>query len=178
MWLAVLVLVAGSAAEIIPMPVIGGLIIVIGFELVAGRWPDIRLVLRVAPLSAAAMLITFAATTELPLHTAILIGVITSLVLYCVKAARSARLVALEQTDDGGWRVVPVPNRLTSNDVTVLHYEGVGLFAEVARIDEEWPTISASTNAVMLLPARPATSNSHSTAGLSWKTSDCSRARS
>ena len=86
-WLAVLVLVAGSAAEIIPMPVIGGLIIVIGFELVAGRWPDIRLVLRVAPLSAVAMLITFAATTELPLHTAILIGVITSLVLYCVKAA-------------------------------------------------------------------------------------------
>ena len=153
-WLAVLVLVAGSAAEIIPMPVIGGLIIVIGFELVAGRWPDIRLVLRVAPLSAVAMLITFAATTELPLHTAILIGVITSLVLYCVKAARSARLVALEQTDDGGWRVVPVPDRLESNDVTVLHYEGVGLFAEVARIDEEWPTISASTNSVIVLSMR------------------------
>ena len=47
------------------------------------------------------MLITFAATTQLPLHTAILIGVITSLVLYCVKASRSAQLVALQQTDDG-----------------------------------------------------------------------------
>lgn len=72
-WLAVLVLVAGSVAEIIPMPVIGGLILVIGIELVVGRLPDIRLVLRVAPISALAMLITFAATTQLPLHTAILI---------------------------------------------------------------------------------------------------------
>ena len=41
------------------------------------------------------MVITFVATTELPLHQAILIGAITSLVLYCVKASQSATLVAL-----------------------------------------------------------------------------------
>ena len=91
-WLAALVLVAGSLAELIPMPVIGGLILVIGAELVAGRWADIKLVLRAAPLSAVAMLVTFLATTQLPLHTAILIGAITSLVLYCVKASESAEL--------------------------------------------------------------------------------------
>lgn len=144
-WLALLVLIAGSTAEMIPMPVIGGLILVIGVELVMGRLDDIKLVLRVAPMSAVAMLITFAATTQLPLHTAILIGVITSLVLYCVKASQSAQLVALEQTDGGGWRTVPVPERCASNDVTVLHYAGVGLFAEVARIDEEWPKPDGST---------------------------------
>ena len=44
-WLLTLVVVAGSAAEIIPMPVIGGLILVIGAELVLGRWPDIKLML-------------------------------------------------------------------------------------------------------------------------------------
>ena len=154
LWLAVLVLVAGSAAEIIPMPVIGGLILVIGLELVVGRLPDIRLVLRVAPMSAIAMLITFAATTQLPLHTAILIGVITSLVLYCVKASQSAQLVALKQTDDGGWQIVPVPDQCASNEVTVLHYAGVGLFAEVARIDEEWPKAEGSTNAVVVLSMR------------------------
>jgi sulfate permease, SulP family len=153
-WLAVLVLVAGSAAEIIPMPVIGGLILVIGLELVIGRLPDIKLVLRVAPISALAMLITFAATTQLPLHTAILIGVITSLVLYCVKASQSAQLVSLQQTDDGGWRTAPVPERCPSNEVTVLHYAGVGLFAEVARIDEEWPKPDDSTNAVVVLSLR------------------------
>ena len=153
-WLAALVLVAGSAAEIIPMPVIGGLIIVIGIELVMGRLPDIRLVLRVAPLSALAMLITFAATTQLPLHTAILIGVITSLVLYCVKAAKAAQLVALQQTNDGGWRVAAVPDKCPSNDVTVLNYFGVGLFAEVPRIDEDWPEVSGSHNAVVVLGLR------------------------
>ena len=154
MWLAGLVVVAGSAAEIIPMPVIGGLILVIGIELVIGRWPDIRLVLGVAPLSALAMVITFAATTQLPLHTAILIGVITSLVLYCAKASQSAQLVAVVQADDGGWRIVPVPDRCSSNDVTVLHYAGVGLFAEVARIDEEWPRAEGSRNAVVVLSIR------------------------
>ena len=153
-WLLTLVVVAGSAAEIIPMPVIGGLILVIGAELVLGRWPDIKLVLSVAPLSALAMLITFAATTQLPLHTAILIGVITSLVLYCVKASRTAQLIAVRPTDDGGWRIVPVPDRVASNDVTVLHYAGVGLFAEVARIDEEWPRAEGSRNAVVVLSLR------------------------
>jgi sulfate permease, SulP family len=150
-WLAALVLIAGSLAELIPMPVIGGLILVIGFELVAGRWPDIKLVLRAAPLSAVAMLLTFAATTQLPLHTAILIGAITSLVLYCVKAAGSARLIALTPAVDGGWERAPVPDAIPSNDVTVLHYAGVGLFAEVPRIDEDWPKVAESDNAVVVL---------------------------
>jgi sulfate permease, SulP family len=150
-WLAALVLIAGSLAEIIPMPVIGGLILVIGFELVAGRWPDIKLVLRAAPLSAVAMLLTFAATTQLPLHTAILIGAITSLVLYCVKAAGSARLIALAPAADGGWDRAPVPDAIPSNDVTVLHYAGIGLFAEVPRIDEDWPKVADSRNAVVVL---------------------------
>lgn len=154
LWLAVLVLVAGSAAEIIPMPVIGGLILVIGAELVVGRLPDIKLVLRVAPLSAVAMLVTFAATTQLPLHTAILIGVITSLVLYCAKAAESAQLMALTPDPDGGWQQAPVPEQCASNDVTVLHYAGVGLFAEVARIDETWPRAEGTTNAVVVLSLR------------------------
>ncbi|OMC35107.1 transporter [Mycobacterium sp. GA-1841] len=153
-WLAVLVLVAGSAAEIIPMAVIGGLILVIGAELVVGRLPDIKLVLRVAPLSALAMLVTFAATTQLPLHTAILIGVITSLVLYCAKAAETAQLVALTPSPDGGWQEGPVPQRCAGDDVTVLHYAGVGLFAEVARIDETWPRAEGTENAVVVLSLR------------------------
>ncbi len=150
-WLALLVLIAGSVAEVIPMPVIGGLILVIGFELITGRWADIKLVVRTAPLSAVAMLVTFLATTQLPLHTAILIGAITSLVLYCVKASQSAGLVALTPAADGGWNRAEVPDVCASNDVTVLHYAGIGLFAEVPRIDEEWPVVADSHNAVVVL---------------------------
>jgi sulfate permease, SulP family len=153
-WLAGLVLVAGSLAEVIPMPVIGGLILVIGIELVAGRWADIVLVLRTAPLSAVAMVVTFLATTQLPLHTAILIGAITSLVLYCVKASQAADLVELRQVQDGGWLIGPVPAKVDSNAVTVLQYNGVGLFAEVPRIDEKWPQVADSSNAVVVLGLR------------------------
>jgi sulfate permease, SulP family len=150
-WLALLVLVAGSLAELIPMPVIGGLILVIGAELITGRWADIKLVSRTAPLSALAMLVTFLATTQLPLHMAILIGAITSLVLYCVKAAGSAELIALTPAPEGGWDRAPVPDSVPSDDVTVLHYAGVGLFAEVPRIDETWPRVDDSRNAVVVL---------------------------
>ena len=38
--------------------------------------------------------------------------------------------------------------------MTVLHYAGVGLFAEVARIDEEWPKVEGTTNAVVVLSLR------------------------
>jgi SulP family sulfate permease len=38
--------------------------------------------------------------------------------------------------------------------VTVLHYQGVGLFAEVARIDEEWPSVTDTRNAVVVLSLR------------------------
>jgi sulfate permease, SulP family len=152
-WLAALVLIAGSLAERIPMPVIGGLILVIGAELVMGRWADITLVVRTAPLSAVAMLVTFAATTQLPLHTAILIGALTSLVLYCAKASQAAQLIALIRSGSD-WRVVPVPDAVEDDAVTVLQYSGVGLFAEVPRIDEEWPRVEDSHNAVVVLGVR------------------------
>ncbi|MFJ7956992.1 SulP family inorganic anion transporter [Streptomyces sp. NPDC096319] len=54
-FLALVVLVCGSLAERIPMPVIGGLILVVGGELVWGRRRDIVLVLRTSRLSSAAM---------------------------------------------------------------------------------------------------------------------------
>ncbi|WP_050065232.1 SulP family inorganic anion transporter [Rhodococcus sp. RD6.2] len=154
LWLIALVLVAGSVAEIIPMAVIGGLVLVIGVELVAGRWADIRLVFRTAPWSAVAMLITFFATTQLPLQNAILLGAVLSLVLYCAQAARNAKLVALTPTDGARWRVVDVPAECPSDQITVLHYAGVGLFAEVPRIDEAWPSIRDTRGGVVILSVR------------------------
>lgn len=154
LWLIGLVLVAGSVAEIIPMAVIGGLVLVIGVELVAGRWSDIRLVIRTAPWSAVAMVITFVATTQLPLQNAILIGAALSLLMYCVQASRFAKLVALQPVDHDHWRVVDVPEECPSHQVTVLHYAGVGLFAEVPRIDESWPSARHTRGGAVVLSVR------------------------
>src|SRR5262249_4910183 len=47
------------------------------------------------------------------------------------------------------------PAQLPSRRVTVLHYEGVGLFAEVPRLDESWPRLGADTHrAVIVLSLR------------------------
>ncbi|MFW0787760.1 SulP family inorganic anion transporter [Gordonia sp. CPCC 206044] len=153
-WLVVAVLLLGSVAEIIPMAVIGGLLFVIGFELIEGRWADIVLVLRTARLSAVAMIATFVATTQFPLQDAILAGAAISLVLYCVQAARSARLTALVPDDDG-WHVTAPPKTLPTNDITVLNYSGVALFAEVPRIAETWPAMpSEPGHHVIILSVR------------------------
>ncbi|MFW0793563.1 SulP family inorganic anion transporter [Gordonia sp. CPCC 205515] len=150
LWLVLLVLLVGSVAEIIPMPVIGGLLLVIGGELIMGRWPDIKLVFKTAPLSAVALVATFIATTQFPLQDAILFGAALSLVLYCVQAARAARLVALEPDGDE-WRVVAVPASIPSDDITVLHHSGVALFAEVPRLDDQWPTVDDDAHHPVLI---------------------------
>ncbi len=113
LWLAAIVLTLAPLAEHIPMPVIGGLIIVVGAELITGKIPDIRLVLKTSPLSAAAMILTFLATTQLPLQQAIILGAVLSLLLYCAQAARQSRLLALEPAGDDHWRTAAPPARPT-----------------------------------------------------------------
>ncbi|WP_033213756.1 SulP family inorganic anion transporter [Kitasatospora phosalacinea] len=138
-WLALIVLALAPLAEHIPMPVIGGLIIVVGGELIVGKVPDVKLVLRTSRLSAAAMVITFLGTTQLPLQRAIILGAVLSLLLYCVQASRQAGLAALTRTADGHWEFADAPAELPAGRVTVLAYGGVSLFAELPLIDADWP---------------------------------------
>jgi hypothetical protein len=77
----------------IPTPVIGGLIFVIGGELLWGRREDIQLVVRTAKLETVAMLATFLATTQFPLQNAILFGAGLSLILFCAEASRQGHPV-------------------------------------------------------------------------------------
>jgi SulP family sulfate permease len=157
LWLALIALLFGSAAEVIPMPVIGGLIIVIGAEILLGRQADIRLVLRTAPLPSVAMVVTFLATTALPLQDAIFLGAGLSLILFCVGASQQSNLVALVSAgpdNSDRWRIVPVPESVPSNAVTVLHYAGTGLFAELPRIDDRWPRTDQTHDAVIILSIR------------------------
>ncbi|MBO0512075.1 SulP family inorganic anion transporter, partial [Streptomyces beijiangensis] len=156
LWLALLVLTLGSLAEQIPMPVIGGLIIVIGVELILGRVKDIKLILRTSALSTAAMVVTFLATTQLPLQQAIIIGAVLSLLLYCVQAARQSGLRTLEPGAGPAtaWRIAPPPSRIAPGTVTVLYYAGTSLFAEAPRIDEQWPDTKEAAGSAVILAVR------------------------
>ncbi|MFD4908860.1 SulP family inorganic anion transporter [Kitasatospora purpeofusca] len=157
-FLALVVLVAGKLAERIPMPVIGGLILVVGGELIWGKRADVALVLHTSKLSTAAMAVTFAATTQLPLQRAIVIGAVLSLLLYCVQAARQSGFVALERDHDGAWATTgnPPPAVLPPGRVTVLVYEGTSLFAELPRLEAQLPRVDGARAAVLILVMRTA----------------------
>ncbi|MFJ5834940.1 SulP family inorganic anion transporter [Streptomyces sp. NPDC093089] len=155
-FLALVVLVAGSLAEHIPMPVIGGLILVVGGELVWGKRHDILLVLRTSKVSTAAMAVTFLATTQLPLQRAIVLGAVLSLLLYCAQAARRARFTALVRDEDGQWSTASVPARLPSGRVTVLDYEGTSLFAELPTLRDGLPDPAKARNAILVVVVRTA----------------------
>ncbi|WP_327074602.1 SulP family inorganic anion transporter [Kitasatospora purpeofusca] len=157
-FLALVVLVAGKLAERIPMPVIGGLILVVGGELIWGKRADIALVLHTSALSTAAMAVTFAATTQLPLQQAIVIGAVLSLLLYCVQAARQSGLATLERDHEGAWATTgdPPPAVLPPGRVTVLVYGGTSLFAELPRLETQLPRVDGARAAVLILVMRTA----------------------
>ncbi|MCU1648357.1 MAG: putative transporter [Nocardia sp.] len=155
-FLAVVVLTCAKLAERIPVPVIGGLILVVGGELIWGKRADIVMVWRTSKLSTAAMLATFAATTQLPLQQAIVIGAVLSLLLFCVQATRGTELTALQRGADGVWSTAPVPAKLTSGEVTVLNYDGSSFFAELPRLEAGLPDFTGARNAVLVLVLRAA----------------------
>lgn len=154
LWLAIIVLAVGPVAGHIPMAVIGGLMLVVGGEILAGRLDDIALVLRTSLLSSTAMVVTFLATTQLPLQQAIFIGAGLSIVLYAAESAGRARLVELTRDEAGGWVIGDAPAILPSGRTTVLHYLGAGFFAEVNRLEDSWPDISETTDAAVVLSLR------------------------
>ncbi|WP_084653383.1 SulP family inorganic anion transporter [Nocardioides insulae] len=153
-WLALIVLAVGPWAGQIPMAVIGGLLLVIGGELITGRFSDILLVLRTSAFSAAAMIITFLATTALPLQDAIFLGAGIAILTYAVSASRRGRIVELSPDGAGNWVLGDPPAVLPSGRTTVLHYVGGGFFAEINRLEDEWPDASETVDASVVLSLR------------------------
>jgi SulP family sulfate permease len=90
--MALIVCTLGGATGHIPLPAIGALLVIIGFELIRGRAPQIRATLSLGPADSAVMAATFLATTELALPQALLTGLVLSLVRRL--AARSRRTAA------------------------------------------------------------------------------------
>ncbi|MGW5003599.1 SulP family inorganic anion transporter [Streptomyces hydrogenans] len=153
-WLAVLVLMLGPYAGQIPMAVIGALLLVIGGELIAGRVADIRLVLRTSWLSTTAMAVTFLATTQLPLQNAIFVGAGLSILLHAVAESRRGRLLGLTPDGTGGWLIEDAPRVLPSDRTTVLHYQGGSFFAEINRLEDQWPDPRDARRAAIVLSLR------------------------
>ena len=155
LWMGLIVLLFGSYAEKVPLAVIGGMLVVIGVELILGRVPSMRLVLRSGDKgSIFALAITFVSALFIPLQYTIFLGAGLSLLLYVVASSHKLRLQQAVRLDDGGWEVRDAPKELPSGQVTVIVVQGLDFFAEVPALDDQMPPARGVANAVVVLVLR------------------------
>ena len=140
LWLGLILLLFGSQAEKVPLAVIGGMLVVIGVELIMARVPSARLVWSTRAWgSIIAMTLTFVSAVFIPLQYTIFLGAALSLGLYVVASSRKVRLQQAVRLDDGGWEMREAAKALKPNDVNVFVIQGLDFFAEVPTLDDEMP---------------------------------------
>lgn len=155
LWLGLIVLLFGSQAEKVPLAVIGGMLTVIGVELIMARVPSAKLVIRTGAWGPiVAMAITFFSALFIPLQDTIFIGAILSLLLYVGASSRKFKLQQAVRLADGGWEMQDVPKALTPNQATVLVIQGLDFFAEVPTLDDQMPPARSVSNAAVILVVR------------------------
>jgi SulP family sulfate permease len=135
--LALIILLAPQMTAYLPMPVMGGIVILIAWNLIDTH--HVRQIIRVSKEEATILLVTFSATLLFPLEFAIYAGVILSIALFLRHSAKP-RLTA----------VVPIPYRagtplrsayrhqLTECDqVKILRLDGELFFGSITHIQNE-----------------------------------------
>ncbi|MCA9874745.1 MAG: SulP family inorganic anion transporter [Anaerolineales bacterium] len=155
LWLGLIVLLFGSYAEKVPLAVIGGMLVVVGIELIVARVPSARLVLKTSDWgSIAAMAITFFSALFIPLQFTIFLGALLSLLLYVVASSHKLRVRQAARLDDGGWEMQDAPTELKSHQANILVVQGLDFFAEVPVLEDALPTARGVTGAVVVLIIR------------------------
>jgi len=155
LWLGLIVLLFGSYAEMVPLAVIGGMLTVIGVELIMARVPSAQLIFRTGEWGPiAAMAITFLTALFIPLQYTIFLGAALSLMLYVVASAKKFQLQQAVRLDDGGWEMRDAPKTLAPHEVTVIVVQGLDFFAEVPALDDQMPPARGARSAVAVLVLR------------------------
>lgn len=134
-----LVLLLSPVVGAIPEAVIGGLLFVIGVELVTGRLPDARLAMDTGRRSKLLFLITLVLTLTVPLQWGIIGGAVLSLLAYVAAVSTRGELDTYEHDEQGWYLADEVPTTLPAGEVTVLRMRGVDFFAATPQLASELP---------------------------------------
>lgn len=164
--LALILMVAGSLANLIPLTGLAALLIVIGVEVM---WKEGRALTRawsVSRLSTTMAFVTIIVGVFVDLTAAIFAGVFLSLLLFAVKAAQDGRLVELVQNSDGAWEQVENSAPLKTGDVRVFELDGPIYFASVYDFDTVMPDPKSAAGATLILRVRDR--SFASLTGLEW----------
>jgi SulP family sulfate permease len=88
------------------------------------------------------------------LTVAIFTGVILSLLMFTFESVKKVKVVELVRRDDGHWDTRPTPEKLTSDEITVIQIYGNIYFADVYSADDLLPSYEEATNAVLIYSMR------------------------
>ncbi|MCC1494534.1 SulP family inorganic anion transporter [Cognatishimia sp. F0-27] len=164
--LALILVVAGSLANLIPLTGLAALLIVIGVEVM---WKEGRALVRawsVSRLSTAMAAVTVLVGLFVDLTAAIFAGVFLSLLLYAIKAAQEGRLVEIVRTPEGTWEETATIAPLKPGDVRVFELDGPLYFASVYDFDRLLPEPGTTQGATLILRVRDR--SFESLTGLDW----------
>jgi sulfate permease, SulP family len=149
---ALLVLVFANLVEMVAMPVLAGLVIIAGIQMV--NVTAIQTVWRTNTVARTIMVLTFASTLIMPLQYAVLLGVVISILLFVFQQSNTIRVVEWDASKSG-WPVErPVPEKLASNQVTVLFVYGNLFYAAADVFEKSLPAVEGTRRPVVILLLR------------------------
>jgi SulP family sulfate permease len=130
------------------------LLIVIGFGIMVKETRELGASWKVNRVATAAAVVTIFVGVVEDLTVAIFSGVFLSLLLFTFVSIKKVKVVELVRRDDGHWQTRPTPEKLTSDQVTVIQIYGNVYFADVYSADELLPSYEGVTNAVLIYSMR------------------------
>jgi len=146
-----LVVLFGAVVGQIPEAVIGGLLFVIGVELVLGRMPDARIAWRAGRRSMVLLVITLVLTLTIPLQWAIICGAFLSLAAFVVASGTEGGLLRLVSQDDDWVESTDIPEKLPADEPVMLRYSGPNFFADVPIVIDQLPQPVSGSPGVLVL---------------------------
>jgi SulP family sulfate permease len=152
LFVAVIVLVAAPLVELVPMPALGALLIVAGFQ--GLRVPQAITVWNTGKVAGVVMVMTFAATLLVPLQYAVLLGVALSILLFVFRQSNKVVVTEVVPVPGGMPEERPAPQQLPSNQLTLLMVYGSLFFAAAKNFEDLLPAVDETTHAVVAIGLR------------------------
>jgi SulP family sulfate permease len=151
--MALAILLFGRLVGLIAMPVLAGLLIVVGFRTL--KLEQARMVAKTGWVQQVVMFLTFAAALFVPLQYAVLFGVGLAVLLFVLRQSNKVTVRALT-LGEGLYPVEGVPPaEVPARQVTVLMPYGSLFFAAAPIFNEQLPAVTpASRHAVVILVLR------------------------
>lgn len=151
-WMLVFVLLVPGLVGQVPMAVLAVLMIVAGVSAIDRK--EARSIWNTGGAARWSILVTFIATLLLSVPIAVAVGVGLAIVLYLASSASDVKVQALVPTGDGRFVESDPPERLPSNEVTVLHVYGSLFFGGARTLEDILPSPEGATRPAVILRVR------------------------